>query len=99
MDLFYLLDLCFYTLNIPACFRSASYDSQTGASQLMKQGHRYLIFLTASFLAGEHKSGPMMEESRLTSRRQPSITKKCSTEEEKREKETVLASKQLRAQS
>lgn len=84
MNLFYFLDRYFYTLNIPVCFRAASYDSQTGASQLMKQDHRHLIFLSASFLMGQHKSGPMMEESKLTSLRQPSISKKRSTEEEEK---------------
>lgn len=70
----------------------------SGASELMKQGHRYVVFLSASFLMGEHESVSMTQETRLTSLRQPTVAKKCGTGEEKREKKTVLASRQLSLQ-
>lgn len=71
----------------------------TGDSELMKQGHRYLVFLSASFLMGEHESGPITEESRLTSLRQPSVAKKCGIGKEKRGREKGLASGQQSTQS
>lgn len=66
----------------------------TSASELMKQGHRDMIFLSASFLMGKHENGPMTHEPKVTSLRQWSVAKKCGKGEE-RGREMILASRQL----
>lgn len=67
----------------------------TSASELMKQGHRNMIFLSASFLMGKHENGPLTYEPRVTSLRQPSVAKKCGKREEERGREMILVSRQL----